>query len=300
MALKFIIAVSILFSFFIGSSIAHKTVPWTPIDWKTIPPAKPDDQIFVYYLICPLLEEDYGDLLEYVNLYHSAIAFQNNRTGNEITINYDADNFFRSSLFPEVLEYANGTRDLNWINQGGNFIYQGINSTYWTAGTYMVTTINGSLFNRFLSEFNSGINASNPFYNMLSVVQEFGVEPWVSSWDCFDFVWASLGFLHEHGAQLDYSLQLQRDFVNLYGDMPLDYTDLFNNDPAIREEVIDFFAFVTASYGELTIMEFLKTIITVFDGQFYVRSSTSYWKTQIHFPYLAVDFAVEPLPGQTL
>jgi len=298
MGLKSVFYSCALLFFIVGSSFGHKSVPWTPIDWKTIPPAEADDKIEVFYLICPLLEEDFGDILEYVNLYHSAVAFQNNRTGNQITINYDADDFFRSSLFPVISEASNGTRELSWINQGGNFIYEGINSTYWTAGTYTVSVINGTLFNRFLSEFNNGINATYPYYNMLSILDKFGAKSWVPSWDCFDFVWASFNYLNENGAELDYTLHLKRDFVNLYGDMPIDYTDLFENDPVIREEIIDFFAFITLSYEELSFKEFLEAVVTVFDGEFYVRSSDAYWKTQIHFPYFAVDFDEQPLPGQ--
>jgi len=298
MAFKLPFSSILLLSIFVGTSFSHKTVPWTPIDWKSIPPAQQDDQIFVYYLICPLLEEDFGDLLEYVNLYHAAIAFENNRTGEQYTINYDADNFFRSSLFPEISTSSNGSRQLNWINQGGNFIYQGINSTYWIAGIYTVAVIDGTLFNNFLSEFNSKINGTYPFYNMLSIIDQFGDKPWVPSWDCFDFVWFSFQYLYDNGAKLNYSLHLERNFVNLYGDMPLDYTDLFNNDPEIQEDVINFFALITAAFDELSFEDFLTAALSFTEGEFYVRSSSSYWKTQVHFPYIAVDFDVKLLPGQ--
>jgi len=277
---------------------APHLAPWTPIDWTTIPPALHDDKVEVIYLLCPLLEEDFGNWLGYLGLHHGAIAFRNLRTGNEITINYDAFDFIRSSVFPVVVNYPNGTQDLDWINGGASFVYQGINETYWTTAQYVVSVINGTLFNNYLSKFNSQINGTYPYYNMFSIVEEFGAKPYIGSWDCFDFVWSSFNFLYESGASLNYSLSLPRNFANIYSTMPIDYTDLYNNDPSVRQQIIEFFEFIQANDDELTIGEFFDTLFDLFDGEFYVRHSTQYWKTKLHFPYIGSDFSAQLLPGQ--
>jgi len=281
-----------------GNAALPKLAPWTPIDWTTIPPALDDDQVEVIYLLCPLLEEDYGDWLGYIGLHHGAIAFRNVRTGYEITINYDAFNFIRSSVFPVIVNNPNGTQDLDWINGGASFIYEGINETYWTTAQYLVSVINGTLFNNYLSKFNSQINDTYPYYNMFSITPQFGAQSYVPSWDCFDFVWASFNFLYESGASLNYTLNLKRNFVNIYSTAPLDYTDLYENDPNIKQEVVDFFAFIQANESVLSWEEFFAALFSIFDGVFYVRHSTQYYKAQLQFPYFGSDFAQQLLPGQ--
>lgn len=39
-------------------------------------------------------------------------------------------------------------------------------------------------------------------------------------------------------------------------------------------------------------------LVDVFDGQFFVRYDDQYWLAQLQFPYVAVDYEVDPLPGQ--
>jgi len=272
--------------------------PWTPIDWTTVPKALSDDKVTVQYLLSPLLEEDFGDTLEYFNLYHGAIAFTNNRTGYEITINYDAFDLFRSSLFPKIIVFPNGTRELSWVNEGGAFIYLGINETYWTAGQYAVSVINGDLFNDYIVNYISSVNASYPYYNMFAVLDQFGVKPYLPSWDCFDFVWASMAYLYASGAKFDYSYQVKRNFANIYSAEPIDYTDLYESDPVVKNSIIDFYEFIDASFGDLSWIEFFDALSELFEGEFYVRSSTKYWKADLHYPYMAVDFVGQPLPGQ--
>jgi len=305
MAFRFtqVAALLLLLQFVNISSVESKKnlPPWTPIDWRTLPLALPDDQIAVIYLVSPLLEADFGDWLEYLNLYHGAIAFTNLRTNESITINYDADDFFRNSLFPQIIHNTNGTRELKWINQGGNFIYQDINETYWTAAQEVVATISGDLYNNYIVSWNSRINETNPFYNMFSVTSKFGATPWLPSWDCFDFIWASFQVLHEWGAKFNPSLKLKRDFANIYSSIePIDYTEKFNDDTDVREDIIDFFTFIQVSFDQLSFMEFFDTLYELGEGKFYVRFTNQYWQTKLHWPYFAVDYEVAALPGQQL
>jgi len=283
---------------FCTDEVNHMPPPWTPIDWTTIPLAKPTDQVTVLYLLAPLLEEDFGNWLGDLNLYHGALGFFNQNSNYSITLNYDAYDFFRNSLFPKIAVYSNGTRDLVWDNGGASFIYMGINETYWEE-QYKVASVNGTVFNAYLSEFNSQINGTYPYYNMFSTLYQYGANPWLSSWDCFDFVWSSFDFLHKYGGVFDYSLHLKRNFANIYSSVaPADYTTLYNEDPVARENIIDFYAYTQLLVKDLSIMEFITATVEVFEGIFYVRQSTEYWQATLHFPYIGLDFDEAPLPGQ--
>jgi hypothetical protein len=63
---------------------------WTPLDWATLPKAFPgnlhpiivietceEDKVSVWYLVAPLLEQDVGNLLAGLQLYHGGIGFTN-------------------------------------------------------------------------------------------------------------------------------------------------------------------------------------------------------------------------------
>lgn len=273
--------------------------PWTPIDWQTIPPASPSDKVEVLYLMSPLLEEDFGNILEYFSLYHGAIAFVNNATGLEITINYDAFNLFKSSVFPDIVTYPNGTTDLVWLDGGASFIYYGINETYWTAGQFLITTINGTQFNMFLSDYNSQVNITHPYYNAMAITDGYGEKPWIPSWDCFDFVWEAMGYLSSIGAQFNESLQLNRDYASVYSSEPMDYTDLYETDPQIREEINQFYEFTEAAFKNMTLSEIVESFYEIFGGNFFVRSSARYWKAKIHYPYFGIDLEYTPYPNST-
>jgi len=273
-----------------------KSVPaWTPQNWTQLPTANDDDAVEVYYLVSPLLEEDFGDWLSYLNLYHGAIGFFNRNLNFSITINYDADDFFRNSMFPEIDEYPNGTRDLVWVNQGANFIYLGINWTYWIAGEWPVTTINGTTYNRYIAEWNSQINKTHPYYNMFSILKQWESDSWNPSWDCFDFVWASFTALSNLGAKFDSKVSLNRMYINAYSSQPpLDMTTLYYGDDSVRETIIDFYAFIQDSADE-SWEEWVFALIDTFDGIFYIRQSNRYMQIQLNFPYFGFDWEQAPL-----
>jgi hypothetical protein len=293
-------SIFVLVALFCCYAVANdeKLPPWTPIDWRTLPPANADDQVAVYYLASPLLEEDFGDWLEYLDCYHGALGFQNLRTNFTITINYDANDFFRNSLFPKIVQ-QNGQTELVWINQGANFIYLGINESYWVAGQIVVSTITGTMYNDFISGWNSQVNNTYQFYNMFSVLYSYSSDAWLPSWDCWDFMWASFYILGDMGAQFDQNLQLNRNYANIYSSVPpVNYTALFEEDPQVKQDIIDFYEFTQAAFEDLSFFEFWKTLLEVFEGDFYIRYSDEYWQAQLHWPYFAVDWDYAPLPGQ--
>jgi hypothetical protein len=191
-----------------------------------------DDRVDVWYLVAPLLEVDLGNLLEGLELFHGGVGFTNRyqfssrlivtchsyhslycrRTNYSININYDADDFFSSSLFPEVVNYGNGTKDLKWLNQGMHccsliafqhfegavYVYEGIYEPYWCTLRLVIGEINGSIYNTYITEHLSKANQTYPFYNLFSVQERWGAQPWLNSWTCFDFVWSVLDILHSN------------------------------------------------------------------------------------------------------
>jgi len=301
---------SCLFLFFlsvlslVSSAVPHDEVdvaPWTPVDWRTLPKANPDDKVQVLYLVAPLLEEDVGNLLKDLDLFHGALAFNNLRTNFSITVNYDADDFFRASLFPEIKQYDNGTKYLVWDNLGANFIYLGINWTYWDAGTYVVAEISGDLYNTFLSTWNANLNQSQPYYNMFGIMEKFGGKSYVKSWDCFDFAWNAFNFLYANGGTFNDSVHINRNVVNFYtgSNAPLDVTKLYNTDPDTHNEIIDFYEVLGANIEDVTFWEIILTVFDAFDGYFFIRSSSKYYEAQLMWPFVGLDWVYAPLPGQT-
>jgi hypothetical protein len=99
-----------------------------------------------------------------------------------ITINYDADDIMRAALFPEIVTLNNGTKDLLWENQGmdqfvlvltvvgSNFVYMGINETYWNVYNEVVGAISGDGYNNFMSQWNADVNNTQPFYSIYIVL----------------------------------------------------------------------------------------------------------------------------------
>jgi len=276
-----------------------KVIPWTPVDWRTIPQAQEGDSFEVWYLLAPLLEEDFGSFGDIVHIYHGAIGLLNNRTAESYTLNYDANDFFRNSLFPTIATDANGTIDLIWDNGGAAFIYQGINITYWEGGRHLITNINGSLFNNFISNWSPNVNLTHAYYDMFGIVDLVANVVVLPSYDCFDFVWATLTFFYDNGAKLDYSTNVSRNYIMIYGGTPLDVTELYEYDSNVHQSIIDFYTFIQAKFSDLSAGQIFLAFIDLFlEGEFYLRQSTEYWSTQLELPLVGVHFYPTPLPGQ--
>jgi len=277
----------------------EKTAPWTPVDWKTLPKALPTDEVVLWYLVAPLLEEDVGKLLATLNLYHGAIAFINTRTNFNITINYDAFDFFRSSLFPYIVTYPNGTKDLKWVNGGGSFIYMNINESYWISDQYKLGTMNGTVYNNFISQWNSQVNSSHPYYSMLSVTSGPNGTTYLPTYDCFDFSWQSFQALYSMGAQFNYSQSPHRDATTIYAaSSPTKVTSLYYSDPQVRNQIIEFYEVLQAQLNGISWTSFILTILEMFEGDFYFRYQTDYYQITLSYPYFGFDWFWDPLPGQ--
>jgi len=284
-----------------GVKKLHHLAPWTPIDWRTLPKANPDDFVEVIYLIAPLLEDQYGDLLRPLKAYHGAIAFNNLHNNMSITLNYDADDIMRAALFPQIKSYSNGSKDLIWDNDGGNFIYMGINETYWDVYNEIIGIIDGNTYNDFMSGWNANVNDTYLYYDMFSIMNHFGGTNYFHSWTCFDYVFAAFDQLYEMGAEFDYSKVVQRDDSNIYtSSTPVNVTQEYLSNPTLHNEIVDLYELIELNANNMTIFELIITIIDVLEGDFYVRESLDYWRVTLTPPFFAIDAVNVPLPGQTL
>jgi len=279
----------------------HKLAPWTPIDWTTLPKANPGDFVEVFYLMAPLLEDQYGDLLRPIKAYHGAIAF-NNLNGNlTITLNYDADDIVHAALFPHIKTFANGTRDLVWDNAGANFIYLGINETYWDVYNEIIAVIDGDTYNKFMAGWNAQVNSTYLYYDMFTLMNFFGGTTYLHSWTCFDYVFSAFDQLYALGAQFDYSKVVQRDDSNVYTrSVPENVTAQYFSDTVVHNEIVDLYELIELNAQNMTIFELIVTIIDVLQGDFYVREATDYWRISLTAPFVAIDAVDAPLPGQKL
>jgi len=290
-----------LISFSEGTKKLHKLAPWTPINWQTLPKANQDDFVEVIYLVAPLLEDTYGDLLRPIKAYHGAIAF-NNLNGNlTITLNYDADDIMHAALFPHIKTYSNGTRDLFWDNSGANFVYMGINKTYWDVYNEIIAVIDGDTYNKFMAGWNAQVNSTYLYYDMFTLMNHFGGTTYLHSWTCFDYVFAAFEELYEMGGQFDYSKVVQRDDSNIYTrSSPQNVTAQYYSDPVLHNEIVDLYELIELNAQNMTIFELIVTIIDLLQGDFYVRESTDYWRISLTAPFVAIDAVNAPLPGQKL
>ncbi|KAL6073935.1 Ceroid-lipofuscinosis neuronal protein 5, variant 2 [Balamuthia mandrillaris] len=181
--------------FFIGWVAAG---PWDPIPWDSVPMAKPSDKVDFYYVEAPLLSAEIGTtILGYFDLFHGAVAIHNRDSGVNITINYDADDFYHS-FYPKLVTNSTGHKALEWINGGAVLIYKGINASYWVEEGLRrpVTSVSGDLFNKYMMWLRT-VNDTYLYYNFWDVWSSFpdGTH-YLKGWTCFDFVWKSMQVLH--------------------------------------------------------------------------------------------------------
>jgi len=272
--------------------------PWTPVDWRSLPPASATDEVQVLYLVAPLLEDDFGKWLSYFRAFHGALAFINLNTGFNITINYDADNFFRATLFPLISKLKNGTKVLDFENRGSNFIYMGINETYWEEEMTLVGTINGTAFNSFMSGFNAQTNATRPFYNMLAITESFSKPPLVPSYDCFQFFFESLSNLRDLGLVYVQNLTtLNSNYANIYSKHAENVTADYYFDEKQHERIVQFYEFMEAKVFHLNPIQLLEEVFRTFEGQFYLRVSTDIWRANLTYPFIGIDWWPRTLPA---
>jgi len=252
---------------------------WDPIDYKSLPRAADGDRVELYYLAAPLLKASYGDILGVLGLYHGALGFNNLNNNVSFTFNYDADDFFRSNLFPEIITYPNGSRELKWDNSGALFLYQGIWSEYFSASHIHVATLTGAQYNDVMVNYIPNVNNTHKYYNMVNVKDKnLGVEL-INGWDCFDFCWETFGYLKKMNISLS-DEPLPRNSINLYSSTVAKVEE----ESSVEEDIIAFYEFTQAAFKKMSLMEILTQVWQLYEGNWYVRVDDVYFRLQLQFP----------------
>jgi len=279
------------------SSSESKVIPWDPIDWTYVTPALPTDAIDVYYLLAPLLEDDIGTWGETFNVYHGAIGFNNSRTGDEYTLNYDAFDFFRNSLFPIINTNGTNGTQLTWVDGGATYIYTGINESYWIADQVRVAQINGSVFNQFI-KWSPAINETYPYYDMFALTDPNTTDIYLNSFDCFDFVWLSFEYLYAQKVKFDYTVNVSRNYMTFWGESPVDMSELYNTSDYYRTDINDFYIFTELKISDMSVSAWASmTYDVTTEGLFYIHQDSKYWMTYLEDPLMTIKFLDTPLPG---
>jgi len=275
-----------------------KLAPWTPIDWRTLPKANADDFIEVRYLVAPILEDTYGNLLKPIKAFHGAIAFNNLNQNFSITLNYDADDILHAALFPDIVQNSDGQTDLKWDNGGANFIYMGINDTYWDVYNEVVAIVDGTTYNEFISGWNANVNQTDLYYEMFGVLNHWGGAVYITGWTCFDYVFAAFQVLSQNGGQFDKSLTVVRDYINIYSSTPpVNVTLQYLTDSSIHQEIVEQYELIEDKASQMSILELILAILDLLDGSFYLRNGSDYWKLDLTLPFFAIDAVQVSLPN---
>jgi Ceroid-lipofuscinosis neuronal protein 5 len=279
-----LLALAALFS---GSFRAARATcgPWVPVDLTTIKKASPADKISVVYLVAPLLECSDGKMLSWADAYHGGLAFKNENTGDELTVNFDASPSFLAAIAPKVVTLKNGTIVLEWENTGAVFIYHApINYTYWNGYANTVGSVNGTVFNEFMFSYIAGANKTFHYYDIWSVYQSFPGKNWVKNQECFMFVWEAFKELARLGSPIS-AKTLPQSFVAIYSeDMPPKVN------MADQSQVRAMAAWYQRLENDLEKKGYLGYLAAlweiVWDEVFYVRDNNYYYRVAMKWPFL--------------
>uniref|UniRef100_A0A6B2LFK7 Uncharacterized protein n=1 Tax=Arcella intermedia TaxID=1963864 RepID=A0A6B2LFK7_9EUKA len=248
----------------------------------------------VFEIVAPLLECDYDDDFAALDAYHGGIGIINNSTGYTITLNYDAYPSFTEAILPQVITLPNGTKDLQWSNQGRVFIYAGINTSYWYTAMDQMAVINGNQFNSYISWIKS-YNASFPWYNIWSVYDDWPGNMLLPNHECFNFIWESLTFLHGQGVTI-IPAKARTSFIALFASQKPTKVDY--NDPTVRSNIISFYEDMNDELNELGLLGFMDILMQmVFYPTFYVRDNNDYYQLDLWDPWVGTLYVKVPTPG---
>lgn len=48
----------------------------------------------------------------------------------------------------------------------------------------------------------------------------------------------------------------------------------------------------------MTLFEIAITVLETFEGEWYVREKTDYWRIKLNWPFFGLDYVPFPLPGE--
>jgi len=267
--------------------------PWVPLDINTIKPASPSDQVDVYYLIAPLMECQYNNDFSYIDAYHGGLAIINRNSGMMITLNYDAVPSFTQALIPNIITYSNGTKDLQWSNQGSVFIYNGVNETYWNANIELVANINGTVFNQYMTWL-AKYNSTYPYYDLWAVYTEWpGKNLWANQ-ECFTFVWESMDFLRTQGVGIVPS-EAYVGILSLFSGSVPTKVDMTN--PSSKSDVVKFYVDMNNKLNSLGVLGFIEVMLDMMlYPHYYIHTGNDYYEVKLYYPYVGTIYDYMPTP----
>jgi len=232
-------------------------------------------------------------LLELIPITEDFLS-RNRRTGYVFTINYDASPSFQEAIIPNITRYSNGTVDLIWENYGKVFIYEGENDTYWETVQW-IASMNGTSYTAFMMWLSTA-NDSYPYYNLWSVWTGWPGKPLLTNYECFAFVWTSLGKLRELGAKYVPNAKAKQSFICVYSSNVPQKVDM--SLPSERNKVVTFYETLEGALKDLGIIKFLESLYDILiDGEFYIRKDDDYYHVNMdQFPYFDIHYVNMPLP----
>eukprot|EP00029_Vermamoeba_vermiformis_P005374 TRINITY_DN1850_c0_g1_i1.p1 TRINITY_DN1850_c0_g1~~TRINITY_DN1850_c0_g1_i1.p1 ORF type:complete len:293 (+),score=-7.09 TRINITY_DN1850_c0_g1_i1:27-905(+) len=263
---------------------------WNPMDWKDIPKASPSDRIQYYYLLGPLMEWEFSNILSYWNLYHSGIGVVNLNTGYRYTVNLDAVHNVWSDFIPGVKILSNGSAILTWNNQGGVFIYKDIYYDYWHSDVQLLAESSGAQHQQWVEKYLSKVNSTHSFYNLFNVYNHESITlQYISSYTCMDFVWEAINYLSFNlHAQLNVT-SAKSNFVNFYTYDEPHIVDYYG-DMVERTNVDSFFELLEARIRDMDFWDLVDALLEVYEGAFYIRHQNGYLRLHIAKPYFAIEW----------
>ncbi len=217
-------------------------------------------------------------------------------SGGNWTIDYEAVAEVLNATLPHVLppDSENGTARLYWNNGGAVCAQPSINESYWTHKKTYMTSVSGSMFNRYMAWVQQ-YNATHTTYELWSVYEAFDTPSsaaYMSSQDCDSFAWDSWGALSALGAVFSPHLVARHDRVCLYSAAPqlVDAADA-----ATYQKLLAFYgAFHKRNASTLvTVLDVLLQLTTI-DKFVYYRGQ--YYLLQMHAPFIALRYDPDALP----
>jgi hypothetical protein len=275
-----------LVGYLFSVSFADYCGPWIPLDIHSLPLAKPDDQITLFYLIAPLMECDYGSDFSYLDAYHGGLGLVNVNSGFSITLNFDATPSFIQALIPNITD-----GELYWNNQGAVFIYSSINQTFWYSNREIVANLNGTTYNNLMKWIGS-YNTTNPWYNIWTVLYNWPGKILFASEDCFSFVWNTFRYLEGLGVKIIPS-KAKVSMLAFYSYNPpvqVDYTN-----PTIKKDIVKFYTSMVSkinSLGALGIIEVMLDLML--EENYYFHVGNSYYQVELAYPWVGTIYDYVP------
>jgi len=256
------------------------------------------DRLEIYYMQAPAFEGAFGDLFKSIGGYHSAFGIINRSNNKTYTLEYDAVSEVLNATLPIVSKLPNGTVELDWYNGGNNCLQEGMNVTYYSVGVQLATTINGTVWNKFL-QWTLKDNATYTEYQLSYVIDEWKgplqTTFFINSSTCYDFNWRGFQALYNLGATLNSTQVFKHDYISYFASVPPVAVDY--NDPEWKERINAYY--VAWDFHKHDVLEdLIRFLIEILLGDKFMYANGQYWYLkELHHPYFKNIYDFQCLPG---